>query len=104
MSYRSPQQIKDGVLERSEKALAAQQEASAKRQALKESTIASNVTSLVKGGTSLVTEKNKSLNKLNKSIVKGEQEMYDKVGSDCYDNGFNKYDEISEAFLHGLIS
>ncbi len=104
MSYRSPQQIKDGVLERSEKALAAQQEASAKRQALKESTIASNVTSLVKGGTSLVTEKNKSLNKLNKSIVKGEQEMYDKVGSDGYDTGFNKYDENSEAFLHGLIS
>ncbi len=104
MSYRSPQQIKDGVLERSEKALAAQQEASAKRQALKESTIASNITSLVKGGTSLVTEKNKSLNKLNKSIVKGEQEMYDKVGSDGYDTGFNKYDENSEAFLHGLIS
>lgn len=104
MSYSNPKQIKDGVLERSEKALAMQQEASAKRQALKESTLASNVTSLVKGGVSLVTEKTNALNKLNKSIVKGEQDMYNKVGSDGYDTGFNKYDENSEAFLHGLIS
>jgi len=104
MSYSNPKEIKDGVLERSEKSLARQQEQQAKRQALKESTIASNITSLIKGGIDVVTNKNKALNKLNKSIVKGEQEMYDKVGSDGYDTGFNKYDENSEAFLHGLIS
>lgn len=104
MSYSNPKEIKDGILERSEKSLARQQEQQAKRQALKESTIASNITSLVKGGIDVVTNKNKALSKLNKSIVKGEQEMYDKVGSDGYDTGFNKYDQNSEAFLHGLIS